>query len=175
VNQQADKRVYLGRISTVYGVKGWLKVHSQTQPRNNIFDYPVWQLKQNNQWHELKVEQGKPHGKTLVVKLAGIDDRDQAQVWVGATIAINRSQMPATQEDEHYWSDLINMQVVTTEGVALGKVATLMETGSNDVLVIRGEYQGKKTEHLVPWLVGDVIIEVNQASQQVTVDWDPEF
>ena len=171
----ADKRVNLGRISTVFGVRGWLKVHSQTEPRENILSYPKWWLKKGKDWQQVEVLEGRPHGKTLIAKLAGVDDRDQAQSWVGATIAVERSQLPETKEDEHYWSDLIGMQVETKDGQVLGKVVSLMETGSNDVLVVRDAAKGAKSECLIPWLLDDVILKVDDEQKSIQVDWDPDF
>lgn len=175
MTESSEKKVLLGRLASVYGVKGWLKVNSNTQPRENIFNYPEWQLKIGNQWQVWRVEQGRPHGKTLVVKLAGCDDRDQAQQYVGAEIAIYRNQLPETKDDEHYWSDLLGMQVVTVEGTDLGSVKEILETGSNDVLVVKKKVSGKTVECLVPWLEGDVIIEINKNEKIITVDWDPDF
>jgi 16S rRNA processing protein RimM len=166
-----DKRVLLGQLSSVYGVKGWIKVTSHTQPRENIFNYPEWLLKIGDNWQLTKVEQGRPHGKTLVAKLAGCDDRDQAQLLVNTKIAIYRSQLPETNDDEYYWLDLLGMQVITVKGNELGEVAEILETGSNDVLVIKKKISGKTVESLVPWLEGDVIINVDKNERIITVDW----
>jgi len=173
--EASDKKVILGRISTVYGVKGWLKVNSHTDPRKNIFNYPNWQLKTGKVWQSCEVEQGRPHGKTLVVKLAGCNDRDQAKLLVGSTIAVYRNQLPATDADEHYWSDILGMNVVTHHGKELGQVKDILETGSNDVLVVRSGIKGKSDECLVPWLVGDVIVDVNRDNKLITVNWDTDY
>ena len=170
-----DVRVPLGKLGSVFGVKGWIKVTSHTAPKENILNYPNWQLKIANQWQPCEIEQGRPHGKTLVVKLAGCDDRDQAQKLVGTPIAIYRSELPETREGEHYWSDLLGMQVLTNNGVELGKVKEILETGSNDVLVVTKKASGKTTECLVPWLDDDVILNVDKNDRIITVDWDPEF
>ena len=171
----SNKKVLLGRLASVYGVKGWLKVNSYTQPKENIFNYPEWQLKIAKHWQLRQIEQGRPHGKTLVVKLVGCDDRDQAKELVGVEIAINREQLPETREDEYYWSDLIGMKVITKAGKILGLVKEIIETGSNDVLVVTSTDSGKKVEHLIPWLQEDVIIEVNMNDGQIKVDWETDF
>ncbi len=178
-----DKRVVLGKISTVYGVKGWLKVNSYTSPRKNIFNYPQWLLKTRNGWIKQDIEQGRPHGKTLVVKLAGCEDRDQAQLLVGSTVAVFRSQLPETESGEHYWLDILGMDVVNTDGQELGQVKDIMETGSNDVLVVERVDKeavnkkglGKATEILIPWLIDDVIINVNTDKKLITVHWDTDY
>ena len=168
------EKVLLGQLSAVFGVKGWIKVTSHTQPRENILNYPEWLLKIGDTWKLTKVEQGRPHGKTLVAKLAGCDDRDQAQLLVNTKIAIYRSQLPETGEDEYYWSDLLGMQVITVKGDALGKVAEILETGSNDVLVIKKKSSGKTVESLVPWLEGDVITNVDKNEKIITVNWETD-
>ncbi len=170
-----DKKVILGRISTVYGVKGWLKVNSHTSPRNNIFNYAEWQLKTGKCWQSHKVEQGRPHGKTLVVKLTGCDDRDQAKCLVGSTIAVDRNQLPATDIDEYYWSDILGMHVITDVGKDLGQVKEILETGSNDVLVVKNRNAGKSDECLIPWLIGDVVVRVDNDKSIITVNWDPDY
>ena len=169
-----DKRVLLGKLGAVYGVKGWIKVTSDTQPKQNIFNYANWQLKINNQWQSCELEAGRPHGKTLVVKIVGCDDRDQAQKLVGTPIAVNRSELPETKEDEYYWSDLIGMTVINQQGTKLGQVKDIMETGSNDVLVVKNQ-TAKIKECLIPWLEDDVIKNVNTIDRKITVSWDPEF
>ena len=165
-----DKRVLLGQLSSVYGVKGWIKVTSHTQPRENIFNYPEWLLKIGDNWQLTKVEQGRPHGKTLVVKLAGCDDRDQAQLLVNTKIAIYRSQLPPVATDEYYWSDLIGMQVITKDDQVLGVVDHLLETGANDVIVVKGAH-----EYLVPYIREQVVISVDLETRIIRVDWDPDF
>ena len=170
-----EKRVLLGRLASVYGVKGWLKVNSHTQPKENIFNYPNWQLKIGKQWQQCQIEQSRPHGKTLVVKLAGCDDRDQAKQLVGTAIAVYRSELPETNDDEYYWSDLLEMQVVNVSGKVLGQVKDILETGSNDVLVVKSKDSGKTVECLIPWLDGDVIVDVNGKDKVITVDWDADY
>ncbi|RKZ99951.1 MAG: ribosome maturation factor RimM [Gammaproteobacteria bacterium] len=171
----SEKRIILGKLSAVYGVKGWIKVTSSTQPRENIFNYPEWQLKVGNQWKTIQIEQGRPHGKTLVVKLTDCNDRDQAKLLVGAQIAVYREQLPEITEGEFYWADLLGMEVLTVAGEVLGKVKEIMETGANDVLVVSNKVSGKTVECLVPWLDDDVIIDVKKKKRQIIVDWDPDF
>ncbi len=170
-----DKIIEVAQFSSVYGVKGWIKVKSYTQPSTNIFNYSAWLLKIDNQWKTIQIEKGRPHGKTLVVKLADVNDRDQAQKLVGIKIAVYRSQLPETDDDEFYWTDLLGLDVVTVEGKRLGKISDLLETGSNDVLLVKGQQDGKTTEHLIPWLKDDVIKMVSMEDKLITVAWDTEL
>ena len=169
------EKVLLGRLASVYGVKGWLKVNSYTQPKENIFNYPEWQLKIEKQWQLRQVVQGRPHGKTLVVKLNNCEDRDQAKQLVGVEIAVYRDQLPETKDDEYYWSDLMGLQVIAKTGTVLGLVKEIIETGSNEVLVVNNTDSGKKVEYLIPWLQDDVIIEVSKNDNVIRVDWETDF
>ena len=164
--------VRLGRISGVFGVKGWLKVHSDTEPRENILNYSPWYLLINGQWQTRKVLAGRAHGKGLVVQLEGCDDRDQAATLVKTEIAITLEQLPKPEAGEYYWQDLTGLQVRTLNDADLGKVTSLMETGANDVLVVKAE-DGR--ERLIPFIREQVVTQVDLEAGTMTVDWDPEF
>ncbi len=168
--ETGDTRITLGKISGVFGVKGWVKVHSYTDPREKIVDYGRWQLKHQGQWREVELADGKRQGKTVVAKLVGLDDRNEAELYRGAEIAIFQKQLEQLSEDEYYWHQLEGLKVITTEGVELGSVHHLLETGANDVLVVKGD-----RERLVPFTVGHTVTEVDLDKQVITVDWDPEF
>lgn len=163
-----DDRVVLGRVSGLYGVQGWVKVFSETDPIANILRYRTWHLKSGGEWREYRVSSSKPHGKTLVAKLEGCDDRDAAAALVDATIAVPRSELPKLAEGEYYWADLTGLEVVTREGVSLGVVDHLFSTGSNDVVVVRGE-----RERMIPFTQD--FVDVDLEGGQLRVEWDPEF
>ncbi len=165
-----DRLVTLGRISGLHGVQGWVKVHSETRPRENILKYAPWYLRREDGWETRQPLTGRVHGKTLVARLEGCNDREQARQLMGATIAVRRSQLGSGSSDDYYWTDLEGLRVVTESGVELGSVDHLIETGSNDVLVVKGE-----RERLIPWLPEQVIRTVDLGQGVITVDWDPEF
>lgn len=166
----ADERVLVGRISGLYGVRGWVKIFSYTQERDSIIDYSPWLVHKGEQWLTLQVESGRTHGKGVVVKLVGYDDRDAAAELIGCDIAVKREQLGRPAPGEYYWADLEGLKVVTLQGVELGVVDHLFETGANDVVVVRGE-----RERLLPFIHGDVIRKVDLQRQVMEVDWDPEF
>jgi len=171
-----DSRVKLGRITTVYGVKGWVKVFSNTEPMDNIFAYQPWQIQINGQWQEVKVNQGKHHGKGLIAQLEGCNDREQAKFYVGAEIAVDQSLLPDLEEGEYYWSQLTGMNVETEAGVKLGKVDHLIATGANDVLVVKGSQASiDSEERLIPWLPDQVITKIDLSGGVIRVNWDPDF
>lgn len=176
-------RILLGRITGVYGIRGWVKVHSDTEPRDNIVRYREWDLLppgaavQSESGQRVSVLDGREQGKTVVARLEGFEDRDAAATLIGRNIAVDRAELPALEEDEFYWADLLGMEVVTLEGVPVGRVSRLFETGANDVLVVRDERPESKpgAEVLVPWVRPDVVSKVDVVSRVITVDWDPDF
>lgn len=172
-----EQVLVVGRISAVHGVKGWVKVYSHTDPMENIFDYQPWHLLENGVWTPVKLTGKRRQGKGLVVGLDGIDDRDRAQrELVGREIAVAREQVPAAGECEYYWRDLIGLRVRLDDGRDLGRVTGLMETGANDVLVVRGDSDSlDQRERLLPWAPGDVVLDVALDRGEMRVDWDPDF
>lgn len=162
--------IVVGTIRDAYGVRGWVKVQSYTQPATNIARYTPWVLRHRGGEQTLKVLSGKQHGDDVVVQLDGISDRDAALALKGAEIIVQREALPPLTQGEFYWVDLIGLDVVTTNGVKLGAVIEMMETGSNDVLVVRGE-----RDRLIPFLRGTVVKDVDLSARRVTVDWDSEM
>ena len=160
--------VALGYISAVHGVKGWVKVFSFTRPMEAILGYEPWLLGEEKR--PVVIVDGRKQGKGLVALLPGCDDRDQAAHLVGQQIFVTREQLPPTEEGEYYWSDLEGLEARTADGVVLGRVEKMMETGANDVLVIRGD-----REHLVPFVQGQYVRSVDLEAGVIEVDWDPDF
>jgi 16S rRNA processing protein RimM len=154
----------------VYGVRGWVRVFSYTQPRDNIVHYRPWYLNRAGEWQEHELAEGRQHGKGVVARLAGCEDRDEASQLIGAEIGVRRKQLPAAQPGEYYWSDLQGLKVVTLQGELLGSVGHLLETGANDVLVVKGE-----RESLIPFVLGQVVDEVDLERGEIRVDWDKGF
>ena len=161
----SNDQVVLGRISGLYGVRGWIKVYSYTEQRENILDYADWDLG----GARYRLEQGKVHGKGIIAKLGGIEDRDAAAALIGRDISVSRESLPEPQKDEYYWSDLEGCRVTNREGDDLGEVNYLFATGANDVMVIKGE-----RERLLPF-IGSVILAVDLEGKSIQVDWDKEF
>jgi len=168
----AGRRVLMGRIVGLYGVQGWLKIESWSEPRTRIFDYQPWQLSMApGEVIEVSEVKGRPQGKGLVCHLPNVDTREQAAALVGKDIHVARELLPPPGKDEYYWVDLEGLEVVTTEGVALGRVSHLFATGANDVVVVR---DGER-ERLVPFIQGSYVRSVDMEAGRMVVDWDPEF
>jgi 16S rRNA processing protein RimM len=170
MNSNPSHPVIVGTVAGVFGVKGWIKVRSETEPVSNILQYSPWYLKseKNGEWSRYEVEQGQRHNKGLIAHLEGCDDRDVAAGLVGHQIAVDRSQLPETEEGEYYWSDLIGLVVENRQGRKLGTIRDLLATGANDVLVIRdGE-----SEVLIPYVIGHYIDKVDLEQGKMFVDWE---
>lgn len=209
---QAGERVILGRIIGAHGVRGLLRVQPFSEDRDTLLAFKTWMLDGGGgngshtvgtgNWREVALISGHAHGAQLLVKLSGIDDRDQAQQCRGSEIAVWRAQLPALAEDEYYWSDLEGLTVVTREGVELGVVERVFATGANDVLVVTGKNvigpgvigpgvigqrdgderdQGGDQggdgdrQRLIPFLLDQVVLKVDLQAARIEVDWDPEF
>ncbi len=172
-----DNQITLGKVGAVYGIKGWLKIHSFTDEIDAILDYFPWSLKLGNNTRSVDVTDWRKHNKGLIVKVGGIDDRDNAQALVGSEILINESSLPELSQGDYYWRDLIGMAVVTTQGYDLGVVSELLETGANDVLVVKANLNDgfSKKERLIPYLLEQVVESVSIENKQICVDWDPGF
>lgn len=159
----------MGRIVAPYAVQGWVKIQPYTEYLDSLMEYGVWHLGRDGDWREYRLLEGKPHSHYLLAHLEGVDDRNAAEAIQGMDVAVNRDEFPEAEEGEYYWDDLIGLDVVNSEGVALGKVETLLETGAHDVLKVMGE-----REHLIPF-VEVFIHEVDLKAGRIVVDWDPNF
>lgn len=168
----AGRRVLVGRIVGLYGVQGWLKIESWTEPRTRIFDYQPWRLAAAAGTEtEVKGVRGRPQGKGLIASLPQVNDREQAAALIGMDIYVDRELLPPPGKDEFYWVDLEGLEVVTVEGVKLGRVSHLFATGANDVVVVK---DGER-ERLIPFVQGSYVRTVDLSGGSMVVDWDPEF
>lgn len=164
--RESQDPVILGRISGVFGVQGWVKIFSYTEPREDILDYRDCLVYRDGEWHTLQLAAGKRHSKTVIAKLVDVDDREAAAAYIGADIAVRRENMPDPEDGHYYWSDLEGLTVVHRDGAVLGKVAHLLATGANDVLVVRGV-----GEILIPFIPDEVILDVDFVKGVISVDW----
>lgn len=163
--------VIMGRVAAAHGIRGWIKVQPFTEHLDSLLDYDTWWLgHEHGPWREVAVEQCEVHARTLAAKLQDCPDRNAAERLKGLLIAVPRSSLPEEGEDEYYWSDLIGMAVANEAGESLGTVANLLETGANDVLVVRGG----SGEMLIPF-VGAVIRQVDVKSRTIRVDWSADY
>ncbi|MCG6873254.1 MAG: ribosome maturation factor RimM [Gammaproteobacteria bacterium] len=161
----AGEQVTLGRVGGAWGVRGWVRVHSDCRPPESIFSYPDWWIGEQR----FALREGKAQGSSLVASLEGVDSREAAATLKGQYIAVPLSELPAPPAGEYYWRDLVGLSVVTADGTGLGVIERMVETGANDVMVVRGD-----RERWLPW-IPDVVRHVDLEARRIEVDWDPEF
>ncbi len=159
----------MGHFGHSYGIKGWIKIHSSTSPIGNILKYSPWQVLHQGIWRTAEVTASKLHGKYIIVKLAGCDNPETAKTFTGNPISINFQQLPALPAGEYYWNDLIGLRVINQEGVDFGVIDSLIETGSNDVLVVKGDRR-----RLLPY-TDEAVKDINLSDKKMIVNWDADF
>ena len=169
MSSQDDDLIEIGHILSAHGVKGQVRVFSNTSPRENIVTYSPWVLDQAGEKKSVKVT-GKRQGKNVIARVEGIGDRDQAMQLIGARIMIRPQQLPELEQGEFYWSQLIGLKVVSTDDQAFGSVDQMLETGANDVMVVQGD-----RERLIPFVMDEVVKQVDLDKGQIIVDWDADF
>jgi len=158
----------VGRIAGAHGLKGWVRIISHTEPREAILNYRPWLLGEDHR--PVEILEGARQGKSVVARLQGVNDRDEADTLNGLVIGVERSQLAEVGENSFYWADLIGLEVMLEQGASLGKVSEMMATGANDVMVVEGDRQ-----RLIPFLIDQTVIEVDLESGRITVDWDADF
>ena len=168
--------IEIGKFGAVYGIKGWLKIHSYTDDPESIFEYKPLLMKSNGTLQAVNITEWKRHNKGYVAKVDGFDVREEVQALVGLDLLVDPSNLPKLEAD-YYWRDLIGCQVNTDKGYHLGVITDLMETGSKDVLVVKANSNdafGQK-ERLIPFIEEQVISNVDIAGKLITVNWEPDF
>ena len=165
--------IEIGEIKAVYGVKGWVKVFSYTRPIEQIFSYKSWLIGQNADKCQLE-DSNQRSNSGLIAKIKGIDDRTAAVTLIGKTIAIYQSELPEL-DNEFYWSQLIGLEVFNSNGERLGQVAQMIETGANDVMVVKtDEIESKDDERLIPY-AQSVVLSVELDDNRIIVDWETDY
>ncbi len=174
-----NKPIIVGSVSGVFGVEGWVKVFSHTEPRNNILQYNPWMIKTQKGWQTVSLIKGRTQGKTIVAQLETVSDRDKAFALIGCEIGIQEHQLKKLAENEFYWRELEGLSVIDTLGNSLGKVDYMMATGANDVIVVKKDLSDlssdKEKEILIPYLVGSVVKRVSLEESLIEVDWSETF
>ena len=167
----------VGKLGSTYGIRGWLRIYSSTEQTESIFDYKPWFLKIKGEWQPTELENWRHHIHEIIVKLKGVDDREAAQTLANVEIGVDLSVFPELEEGDYYWHDLIGCSVVNLEGYTMGTVTEMMETGSNDVLVVKANTKDAfgKQERLIPFLYEQVVKRVDLTTKTIEVDWDAGF
>ncbi len=167
--QHDSDLICVGHILGAQGLKGWVKVFSNTSPRANIVNYSPWLVEQDDRLNAIEVS-GREQGKLILARLDGIDDRNHAQALTGCKLFINASQLPGLAHGEYYWSDLIGMAVESLQAEPLGVVESMLETGADDVMVLKGE-----RKRLVPFVLNEIVRTVDLENRRMVIDWSPDY
>lgn len=159
--------ITVGKITGHYGVRGWVKVYSYTQPMENITSYTTWYVGGK----EYKGVKAKRHGKTIVAYFTGFDNREKSQQLLGAEVTIDSNDLDVLQDDDYYWHQLIGLSVQDSDGKHIGEVSSMFETGANDVMVVR---VAEGDEVLIPYVRDQYVISVDLDTSTMVVDWELE-
>ena len=164
-----EKKLLVGKINGFFGVQGWVKIFSYTKPRKNILEYQPWYFLDNETYKVIEITSGREQSKTIVAQVKGINNRDEALQLIGKDLYINKDRLPEIDNDAHYWHELTGFRVINKNEVDLGIVDYLVDTGSNHVLVTKGE-----TEHWIPY-IEPFLVSVDKHKKVISVDWDENF
>lgn len=174
-DQGRSTHVVLGRVGAPWGIKGWVKVHSFAEPAENLLEYREFDVETPEGLRKLVFDELKVQGQGFVGHIKGCEVREHTGVWTGSELLVAKTELPALDEG-YYWHELEGLRVVTLRGEVLGIVHHLMETGANDVLVVRGdEHSVDRLERLLPWIEDQVVMDIDLEAGVMQVDWDPEW
>ena len=169
MDQHQDDLICVGHILGAQGIKGWVRIFSRTSPRENLVNYSPWVIEQGDKRTTVNVT-GRTQGKNVIARLEGCDTRTQAEALTGSQIWIAAAQLPGLQDGDYYWADLIGLTVESLQGETLGVVSSMLETGADDVMVVKGD-----RERLIPFVIDDIVHEVDIKGQRLVVDWLPDY
>ena len=170
---EESSHVVLGRVLGPFGVRGWIRVKPLGRDAGSLLQQPVWGLRRGKAQSELRIEEVKEHGGSVLAKVAGVDDREQADALRGADVTVPRDVLPAAAPGEFYWTDLVGLVVKNEQGILLGKVAGLIEAPAHDVLRVAVEDETDR-EQLIPF-VEPIVRAVDVEGGSIIVDWQKDY
>jgi 16S rRNA processing protein RimM len=168
----ATPHLVMGRIAAPFGVRGWVRATPWSEDPHALLAHRTWALRRadGDGWVSVEVTDAKAQGRGLVAKLRGVETRDEASALRGHEIGVPREAAAAPKEGEVYWSDLVGLDVVNREGVALGRITDVVAYGAHPVLHVTAD----ATTRLVPY-VPAYVDRVDVVARRVVVDWQPEY
>ena len=173
--------IEVGRIADAWGVKGWFRVLPHSADPQALFSSKRWYLQPSERGAKtfsgtvlLRVRETREHSDSVVARADGVEDRSAAELLRGARVFVPRSSFPTAATDEFYWVDLLGLEVVNRQGLALGAVKELLSTGPQTVLVLEYEQDGKPLERMIPF-VSAYVDGVDLQARRITVDWQADY
>ena len=162
----------MGRLLAPFGIKGWVRVKPFTAAPETLLAFKAWWLApdESKEWTRYRVVEAQVHGGAIIAAIEGIATREAAHALRGFVAGVPKSALPKAAPDEHYWSDLVGLNVVNREGRALGRVVGLLDTGAHPVLRVDGD----GTERLIP-MVPAYVDAIETAAGRIVVDWQEDY
>jgi 16S rRNA processing protein RimM len=160
--------IQLGFVGAPFGVRGWIKLRSHTDPPERLLEHRSLSIGRGSVWQIYRIEASGRSGGALTVKLAGIEDRDQAQALRGAQVCVPRSELPRRDDRDFYRADLIGCEVANLQGIVLGHVQHFIETPAQVLMVVRGAQ-----EFWIP-AVPQHLRRVDLRERRLVVDWSAD-
>ncbi|KTC87175.1 ribosome maturation factor RimM [Legionella cincinnatiensis] len=162
--------IIIARFGRPHGVKGLVTVHSFTEPRDNVLKYTNWHAFIDNKWQLIKLIRAEVQNKSIIAQIEGYHERELVAHLTNIEIAVHQDQLEQLKPGEYYWHQLIGMSVINQQGESFGTVTEIIPTGANDVLVVEGNKR-----HLIPYLPGQFILDIDPNQKLITVNWDVDF
>lgn len=175
-SEEAAKSAVLAKIGKTHGIKGWVKIISFTSPVENIFDYSSFIANRDGATRKIEIDQYKDQAAGIIGHIKGIDTPEQAKELAGMTLSVGVAELPQLTEDEIYWYQLEGLAVINQDDQLLGAVSSLMETGANDVLIVKPtEHSIDERERLIPFRRGATVSGVDITAGTLSVIWDADY
>jgi 16S rRNA processing protein RimM len=172
----SEQLITIGRVAAAHGIKGWIKVYSYTDPPENITFYTPWYFKKSGTWVQIDVLSCRKQGKSIVAQLDKCETRNDAESHVGADIAIPSASLAPLKDGDYYWNQLHGLVVINTEQERFGTVRQFIQTGANDVMVVKADKESiDDLERLVPYVQNRVIKSIDLDAGEIIVDWDASW
>lgn len=160
----------MGRVVGAHGIRGGLKVHAYAESLS-VYETGegILVALPDGSARTMTVQWVRPHGRGLLMALEAVTDRSQAESLRGAELFVDKSRLPALEEDTYYWFDLVGLRVYDTTGALLGRLDKVIPTPGNDIYVVKGKQNGQPREMLIP-AIGDVILKIDLEGKTMIVD-----
>lgn len=155
----------VGVISSVHGVHGEVKAFPTTDDTNRFLDLKKVMLDTKKGLRPLEIEGVKFFKKMVILKFKGIESRDEAELLRNMDLLVSREDAIPLEEGEYFICDIIGAEVVTDEDKYLGELKDVLQTGANDVYVVKME---NGQEVLIP-CIEECVLDVDVESKRVKV------
>lgn len=174
-----NKQITVGRLSSSYGVQGWVKVVSYTENVADICQYTPWYLVNKSYSCIVKPLKWREHLGSLLVKLDAFDSKEEVKKLANSTIKVDAQKLPNLRKDEIYWYQLEGLRVYAHDyhdNLLLGVVEKMIPGGGQDLLSIIPTHESvDNRKRLIPWVLKIFIKEVDTENSRILVDWGVDY